>query len=29
MADEERDPNYCFTHQQIEQPTPPPTEEDN
>lgn len=29
MSDEERDPNYCFTHQKIEEPTPPPPAEED
>lgn len=28
MADDERDPNYCHIHREIEDPTPIPPEND-
>lgn len=29
MGEEERDPDYCYTHQKVEPPTPPqPTPEE-
>lgn len=28
MADEERDPDYCYTHKEVEQPQPAPPKEE-